>query len=331
MSNSRTNVRTREHRPSQTTLRLARAAMQATFAISDELGASIAERLFTSPRRHARPQRERGVLAAAGSFGLAVELTAPRWRARPHRSLAAWRWGCGPTVLLVHGWEGRATQLGDLVAPLCDAGLGVVAFDAPGHGDSPGDRLYLTDHADAIAAAIRAVGPVHAIVAHSFGAAAWLLARARAGAGRVALPSGWPKRSVAIAPNAIVEDAVARFVAEVGLDAPERRAFERHLAASAGLGADELRLDALVAGPPGELLIVHDRDDREVPFSHAERLASAWPADSVATTGLGHRRVVRDADVIRRVVAFANADVAPSPSDLAREFDRLRAARGDQA
>jgi len=26
----------------------------------------------------------------------------------------------------------------------------VVAFDAPGHGSSPGDRLYLTDLADAI-------------------------------------------------------------------------------------------------------------------------------------------------------------------------------------
>ncbi len=282
---SRTTVRKRDAgQPSQTTLRLARAALQTAFAVSDELGASLAERLFTSPRRHARPERERGVLAAARPFELAVELAAPRWRAKPHRTVAAWRWGCGPTVLLVHGWEGRGSQLGELVAPLCDAALGVVAFDAPGHGDSTGDRLYLTDYADALAATLRAVGPVHAVVAHSFGAVAWLLARSRAGAGRVALPAGWPKRTVAIAPNAVIEDAVGRFASTLGLDDPERRAFERHLAASAGLGLAGLTLDALVAAAPGDLLVVHDRDDREVPFVHAERLVAAWPR------GLGPRR-----------------------------------------
>jgi pimeloyl-ACP methyl ester carboxylesterase len=324
-SNSRTNVRTRDRqRPSQTALRLARAAMQATFAVSDELGASLAERLFTSPRRHAHPAREQAVLATGRPFELDVELKAPRWRAKPRRTIAAWRWGCGPTVLLVHGWEGRGAQLGELVAPLNAAGLGVVAFDAPGHGDSAGDRLYLTDYADTLAAAVRQVGPVHAVVAHSYGAAAWLLARARAASGRVALPAGWPEHTVAIAPNAIVEDAIARFAATIGLDEPERRAFERHLATSAGLGLPDLSLDKLVAGPPGELLVVHDCGDREVPFVHAERLAAAWPAaDVLVTQGLGHRRVLRDPEVIRQVVAFCSNGLAPPASDLARELDRL--------
>ncbi len=82
-------------------------------------------------------------------------------------------------MLLVHGWEGRGSQLGAFVEPLVRAGLSVVAFDAPGHGDSPGRRLYLTDMADAIIDVERAVGPLHAIVAHSFGAAAVLLAHQR--------------------------------------------------------------------------------------------------------------------------------------------------------
>ncbi|HET9992064.1 MAG TPA: hypothetical protein VFQ65_26220, partial [Kofleriaceae bacterium] len=40
-------------------LRLARAAVQTAFVVSDELGITVAERLFTTPRRHARPERER--------------------------------------------------------------------------------------------------------------------------------------------------------------------------------------------------------------------------------------------------------------------------------
>src|SRR2546423_5499989 len=163
---------------SQRTVRLVRATVQAAFVVSDELGSSLAERLFTTPRRHVRPEREQAVIARGRPFEVDVELRSPRWDNRRIR-LAAWRWGFGPTVLLVHGWEGRGSQLGAFIEPLVAAGLSVVAFDAPGHGDSPGSRLYLTDHADALDAVARAIGPVHAVIAHSFGVAAMLLARSR--------------------------------------------------------------------------------------------------------------------------------------------------------
>ena len=59
-------------------------------------------------------------------------------------------------------------------------------------------------------------------------------------------------------------------------------------------------------------LIVHDRDDREVPFHDAERLTARWPgAHFYPTEGLGHRRILKDDDVIRRAVEFV-ANVALS-------------------
>ena len=143
-------------------VRLARAALQTAFIVSDDLGASLAERLFTSPRRHARPERERAVLASGHPFAVDVALRSPRWHGA-HVTVRGWRWGVGPTVLLVHGWEGRGSQLGAFVEPLVAAGLSVVAFDAPAHGDSPGHRLYLTDLADCIADVAAALGPLHAI------------------------------------------------------------------------------------------------------------------------------------------------------------------------
>ena len=184
---------------SETAVRLARAALQTAFLVSNDLGASFAERLFTTPRRYTRPSRERAVLASGTHFEVDVLLRSPRWAGRTTR-VATWRWGTGPTVLLVHGWEGRGSQLGSFVAPLVAAGMSVVAFDAPAHGDSPGHRLYLTDHADAVADMVAAIGPVHAIVAHSFGAAAVLLAHARHG---VDAP-----RNVMIAPNVLLDDAI---------------------------------------------------------------------------------------------------------------------------
>src|SRR5205823_2922525 len=112
----------------QTGLRLTRAALQAAYLISDQLGGSLAERLFTSPHRHRRPERERAVLASGRQLSLEVTLRSPRWRGEQRR-VNAWRWGAGPTVLLVHGWEGRGSQLGAFVEPLVRAGLSVVAFD----------------------------------------------------------------------------------------------------------------------------------------------------------------------------------------------------------
>ncbi len=54
--------------------------------------------------------------------------------------LSALRWGQGPTVLLMHGWEGRPTQFASLINALVDAGYTVVALDGPAHGRSLGEK-----------------------------------------------------------------------------------------------------------------------------------------------------------------------------------------------
>jgi pimeloyl-ACP methyl ester carboxylesterase len=305
---------------SQTKLRLARAALQAAYGLSEELGTSLAERWFTSPRRHRRPERELLVLATSRPIAVEVTLRSPRWAGRRCR-LAAWRWGHGPTVLLVHGWEGRGSQLGAFVEPLVRAGLSVVAFDAPGHGDSPGRRLYLADLADCIADVARAVGPLHAIIAHSFGAAATLMAH-----GRGAVDA---RRNAMIAPNALIDDAVARFAQRVALDDRDRGLLERQLAGRNGVAVEALAIEQLVGPRDSALLVVHDRDDREVPFVHGERLAATWQNATLrATSGLGHRRILRDDAVIAEVVAFVRQSVAPPVSDLVREVDRMLAQAG---
>lgn len=305
---------------SPASLHLVRAALQTAFAVSHGLGGSLAERLFTSPRRFERPDRERAILTTGRPFEVEVTLRSPRWRGAKTR-VAAWRWGSGPTVLLVHGWEGRGSQLGALVEPLVAAGLSVVAFDAPGHGDSRGSRLYLTDQADVITDVASYVGPLHATISHSFGSAAVLVAHARGG---VDAPL-----NVAISPNVLIDDAIARFAKLVALDDTERDALISGLAEHTGLGLDALSLEALASRRDARLLVFHDREDAEVPLRHGERLARVWPeAQLVLTEGLGHRRILRDPRVVAETVAFVRQGVRPPASDLVREVDRALAAGG---
>jgi len=303
---------------SQNAVRLTRAALQAAYIVSENLGTGFAERLFTSPRRYPRPAREQAQLATGRPFTVEVALRAPRWDGQTRR-IAAWRWGMGPAVLLVHGWEGRGSQLGAFVEPLVAAGLSVIAFDAPAHGDSPGHRAYLTDFADAIIGVAAAVGPLHATISHSFGAAAVLLAHARGGIDAA--------RNVMLAPNVLLDEGVRRFAHFIGLDETDRIGLEHALGASAGLPLEALRPERLAAGRDAALLVVHDREDREVPFAHGEALAATWPAARLRVTeGLGHRRILRDPGVIAEVAEMVRLG-APAPvSDLIREVDRCLAA-----
>jgi pimeloyl-ACP methyl ester carboxylesterase len=316
---------------SRNAVRLTKAALQTAFVVSEDLGASLAERLFTSPRRHSRPMREQTVLATARESVVEVTLRSPRG-GHSQVPITTWRWGRSdaPTVLLVHGWEGRGSQLGAFVEPLLAAGLSVVAFDAPGHGSSPSNRLYLTDLADTIADVAAATTPgsqLHGIIAHSFGAAGVLLAGTRNGL--------HAPRNVMVAPNVIIDDAVRRFARLVGLDDADRIVLEQRLAAHTGIHPENLRLEQLTAGrgrdrASDSLLVVHDREDREVDIEHGERLAAMWPdSQLVETSGLGHRRILRDAGVIAAAVELLREGVEPPVSDLVREVDRqLDAAPG---
>src|SRR5262245_30745683 len=107
-------------------LRLLRARNRALSTLAPTRAAGLAERLFLTPPRSRRPAAETTLLAAAHSHPCRVG------GRRIHVSM----WGAGPAVLLVHGWGGRGTQLGAFVEPLVADGFSVVAFDAPGHGES---------------------------------------------------------------------------------------------------------------------------------------------------------------------------------------------------
>jgi pimeloyl-ACP methyl ester carboxylesterase len=291
-------------------VRLARIGLHAAFDLGDGAGGRVAARLFTTPRKHPRPARERDILLAGHPFTVELTLRSPKWKTA-RRELAAWRWGEGPTVLLVHGWEGRGSQLGAFVEPLVDAGMSVVTFDAPAHGDSEGKQLYLTDMADAISAVAAQVGPIHGLVAHSFGAAAALLAFHRDG---VDAP-----RNVFIAPNVLIDDAVFRFTQFFELTGLERLALEDRLGKDSGIAPSLLALDRLVGDRDSALLVVHDDGDRDVAPIHGRRLAATWPrAQLLATDGLGHRRILRDPGVVAAAVALLTAGAPTNTSDLRR-------------
>ena len=250
-----------------------------------ETTTKIAYSLFTSPRRHPRPKREQATLEGACAIRIPTG-SGP---------LAGWVWGRGPTVLLVHGWEGRGSQLGHLVAPLLAAGFSVATFDAPGHGETSGRRSNVLAFADAIQAAARALGPLHAVVAHSMGAAATLYAMTA----DTQLP-----RLVLVAP-ADASKAVPRFTRFMGFGEAVKAGLEQGLNDKLGVSPARLSGPALASRINAPMLVIHDRSDKMVPYSDGVRIASKAPnGQIIATTGLGHHRILRDPQVINDIADF---------------------------
>lgn len=261
--------------------------------LSPRMGAVPAEILFLSPPAQKRTRREASVLARGRSF---------RVRYRGGR-LAAWTWGEGPCVLLVHGWGGHAGRLFRFVDPLVSAGRSVVAFDAPAHGESSGRRSTLPDFVDAILAVSEACGPVTAVVAHSMGATASALALRRGlGAGRAVL----------IAPPADPERYVGKFARFFGIPDPARDLMKSRLLTRYGMRWEDLRADQPCAGGGCRLLVVHDAGDAAVPVGDGVAVAGGWEdAHLLRTTGLGHHRILREPSVVAETTAFLVEAPAP--------------------
>jgi pimeloyl-ACP methyl ester carboxylesterase len=246
----------------------------------------LALRLFCTPRKHHRP-------------GWETQIAETGTRVRVGPQLTARSFGSGPLVLLVHGWEGRGTQLGRFVEPLLRAGFRVIALDLPAHGESAGTRTDLIECTEALRKVGRDVGPVAGIITHSFGGAITTLALERGLDARVV---------VLIASPSSIDDVLRRFEQLIGLSVAGARAFRSAIERQTRVKLADVEIFERVAGLQVPALIVHDRGDREVPFHDAERLAARWPGSTlVATTDLGHRRILKDDDVIARAVAFVSA------------------------
>ncbi len=213
-------------------------------------------------------------------------------------------WGDhGPRVYLVHGWGGHQGQLTDLVGPLLAAGHQVVAYDAPSHGRSgPGAygprQSTLPEMVDTLAAVVAAHGPAHAVVAHSLGGTATASA----------VLDGLDAQRVALVAPMADPIPYTRDLADVlGFGEPTRQRFLALMERRAGRPLADFDVAAVAARHPRPLpdaLVVHDTLDKEAHHADGARLAASWPgARFLSTTGLGHRRILRDPDVVAALVA----------------------------
>lgn len=206
-------------------------------------------------------------------------------------------WGEGPAVLFVHGWMGRGTQAGYFLQGLTQAGYRVISFDAPAHGKTPGKQTSIFEITDVLIKLDQKYGPFEAAITHSFGG--MILAYAMNNGISI-------KKIVNICPIADINILVDNFSESLCIPDRAMKVMLDKLAETYGADLAE-RISTLknVEKLSASALVIHDENDEDIPWQSGKAIADAWQkSEFILTQGLGHRRILRDADTVRQTVNF---------------------------
>ena len=214
--------------------------------------------------------------------------------------LAVTTWGSnGPAVLLMHGWGGARAQMTGFVDPLLFAGYRVVAFDQPGHGESYGTTTNLLEIAPTMDLIAQHEGPIHAILAHSFGT----LITSYALVERNFPP---PARLVYFGAFNQLLESLPRFQVLAGLSDEIMEGFRLMLYENFGQAVLEaITNEALTPCIDIPALMFHDVADNVTPVEDSRAIARVWKrAQFIETEGLGHRGALQSKSIHEQVIKF---------------------------
>jgi pimeloyl-ACP methyl ester carboxylesterase len=290
-----------------TGIKLFRAALSGAESIAPSLAVVLAKRLFLTPLPPKWTQRRH----AWNPSWLIEPWAFERTHITVYRRLSADSDGVSatyetdkPHVLLIHGWGGSAAQMQPIANAIADRGMVPVVIEAPGHGRSGSHTSSLPQFARAIeyvATRLSMQGvSLQGVVAHSLGASAAAFAQARGALG---------ERLVLVAPPDRPRDFTKMFAHVFAISERTRARMQLRIEAQEAAHMDAFAARALAPAIHSPTLIVHDETDNINVFSSATHWVSKMKnARLYATQGLGHRKILRDANVAKEIAAFIASD-----------------------
>ena len=187
------------------------------------------------------------------------------------------------------------------LAGLTAAGYAVVSFERAHWPAGRHVPATLPDLARDLVSIGERFGRAEAVIGHSIGA----------GAAVLAVNEGLAvERMILLSAQADPREAVERLARRIGVGEPVGRHLAAMLEARMGRRLDDLQAHRLAPAIGTPALVVHDLLDDEVPWAEGERFARLLPESRLLTTlDLGHQGVLADARVLRDCMRFLAGDV----------------------
>ena len=267
-----------------------RARLNLLAVISPKKAAEKAFTIFTTPFYRTKKQAP-PIFAQATPLQLRVKgITVNGFK---------WNQGGSKRILILHGFESSCKNFDAYVKALIKKNYEVLAFDAPAHGVSGGRHITLPLYIEMIEAIHYQSGGIQGFIAHSFGGLAATLFIEK-------ITDNAAMRLAMIAPLTATTNAITSFFRFLQLNGAVRKEFEKILLAKSGHPASWFAISRALPQVKSAILWVQDTDDDITPFKELEPvMQQQYPNISFhITSGLGHKRIYRDGNVIRTIVAF---------------------------
>lgn len=259
--------------------------------ISPKLTTLLAAKLFTMPIKHKIPKRELDM-----DFKSTQKIIDIR---RINKKVMLYHYGkSDKKILLAHGWSGRGTQLFKIADELLKLGYSTISFDAPAHGKSPGKITIMTDFVETILEIERKFGPFEAAVGHSLGGMS-LLNSVKKGLNI--------ERLVIIGSGNTIQDILDDFVKKLELKPNTSELLRLYFEKKFGEEMDNYSAYRSAMEVTIPVLVIHDKDDIEVPFEAGIQIHKHLKKGELyLTEGLGHHKILGNQIVIEKVIRFIN-------------------------
>ncbi len=213
------------------------------------------------------------------------------------KDVVIYRYGRGEkTILLVHGWSGRGTQLVKFADAFAKAGYSILSFDAPAHGKSPEKTSIMPEFIATILQLEKQYGPFEAAVGHSLGGMSLLNSVKRGLKIR---------RLVTIGSGDVIQEIIDEFIEKLGLKPNVGQIMRRQFEMKSHESMDEYSAWRAAKSIDIPVLVIHDYDDIEVSVKCAGHIhENLKHGELMLTRGLGHRKILGHSDVIGKTLRF---------------------------
>ena len=261
--------------------------------ISPKLATIYAAKLFTTPIKHKIPKRE-----------LEMDLRSIQKRIyipSINKNIMVYEYGKSEKkILLVHGWSGRGTQLFKIADALLEKGYSIVSFDAPAHGKSEGKTTIMSEFIESILEIEKQYGPFEITIGHSLGGMSVLNS----------IKDGLKvKKAVIIGSGDIVQDILDEFIFKLGLKPEISIRLRDYFETKYQVKMDEFSAYKATKEIEIPVLVIHDENDPEVSVKAGIHIHEHLKNGSLfLTEGLGHRKVLGNQSVIKKITEFIRED-----------------------
>jgi len=257
------------------------------------LATKYAIRLFATPIRYKTPEREKMMAKSAQKKLILI----PNLK----KEVMVYTYGYSKRkVLLIHGWSGRGTQLYKIADKLLENGFMTISFDAPAHGNSKGKTTMMNEF---IATAIylqEKYGPFEIAIGHSLGGMAVL----NGVKGDLKI-----NKAITIGAGNIITDIITVFVNKLEFKLKMVLNMKLYFFKKFGEDIDNYSASTAARDVKIPTFVIHDSDDKEVDVSSAYNIRqNLEKGELLITNGLGHTRILKDNQVVNRIVEFIKRD-----------------------